>query len=133
MPPMIDHFGITVANYEKSRDFYNAALGPLGYSTLMELTKEKLPELPHQALCGLGADGKPDFWLHPGDVVTPPTHIAFQAKSREQVDAFFEAALAAGAKSNGEPGLRAHYHPTYYGAFVIDINGHNLEAVCHKP
>lgn len=130
---MIDHFGICVSDYEKSRDFYTAALAPLGYSTIMELTKEKVPELPYASLGGLGEGGKPDFWLHPGNPVTPPMHIAFQAKSRAQVDAFHQAALAAGATDNGPPGIRAHYHPTYYGAFVIDLNGHNLEVVCHAP
>lgn len=130
---MIDHFGICVANYEKSRDFYNAALAPLGYATVMEFGKEQVPELPHEHLCGLGAGGKPDFWIHPGSAITPPMHIAFQAKTRGEVDAFHAAALAAGAKDNGGPGIRAHYHPTYYGAFVIDLNGHNLEVVCHAP
>ena len=130
---MIDHIGIRVKDYVKSRDFYAKALGPLGYSTLMEFTKDEMPELPFSHIGGLGADGKPDFWINPSDTPTPPTHLAFTAKTRAQVDGFYQAALAAGAKDNGPPGIRAHYHPTYYGAFVTDLNGHNLEAVCHMP
>lgn len=128
---MIDHLGIAVSDYAKSRDFYVRALGPLGYGVIMEFTKEQYPDLKAPQIGGLGADGKPDFWVHPSSAPTPPTHLAFTAKSRDQVDAFYKAALEAGAKDNGAPGIRAHYHPNYYGAFVIDINGHNLEAVCH--
>lgn len=128
---MIDHISVAVLDYVKSRDFYALALGPLGYSTLMEFTREQIPDLPQSHVGGLGANGKPDLWLHPSDNPTRPTHLAFTAKTRAQVDEFYAAALAAGAKDNGPPGIRAHYHPTYYGAFVIDINGHNLEAVCH--
>jgi catechol 2,3-dioxygenase-like lactoylglutathione lyase family enzyme len=128
---MIDHIGIRVKDYVKSRDFYVKALGPLGYSALMEFTKEDVPELPFSRIGGLGADEKPDFWINLSDTPTPTTHLAFTAKTRAAVDAFYQAALAAGAKDNGPPGIRAHYHPTYYGAFVTDLNGHNLEAVCH--
>jgi catechol 2,3-dioxygenase-like lactoylglutathione lyase family enzyme len=133
---MIDHMSIQVRDYEKSKAFYVKALGPLGYSVLMEFTKKQVPELPVPAVCGLGENNKPDFWLSEPKQGEPPTngqHLAFRAESRKVVDEFFKAALAAGAKSNGEPGIRAHYHPNYYGAFVIDINGHNLEACCHEP
>jgi catechol 2,3-dioxygenase-like lactoylglutathione lyase family enzyme len=129
---MIDHMSIVVADYQKSKDFYLKALGPLGYSVIMEFTREQVPQLPSPAVCGLGEKGKPDFWLSGG---TPGSgqHLAFRADNRAAVDAFYKAALAAGAKPNGEPGIREHYHPNYYGAFVIDLNGHNLEAVCHDP
>ncbi len=130
---MIDHLSITVADYDKSKQFYTRALAPLGYSVIMEFTKAQIPNLEGKGVCGLGEGGKPDFWMTDGKAPTTPTHLAFSAKNRATVDAFFEAALAAGAKSNGEPGIRAHYHPNYYGAFVIDPNGHNLEAVCHQP
>jgi catechol 2,3-dioxygenase-like lactoylglutathione lyase family enzyme len=129
---MIDHLGIVVADYDKSLDFYLRALGPLGYSMVMELTREREPKLPSPKLAGLGAGGKPDFWLSSG-APTSRTHLAFEAPNRAAVDAFYKAAVAAGGQPNGEPGLRPHYHPDYYGAFVIDVNGHNLEAVCHKP
>jgi catechol 2,3-dioxygenase-like lactoylglutathione lyase family enzyme len=130
---MIDHLSISVTDYPKSRAFYLAALAPLGYTMCMEFTSKDVPSLPHAQVGGLGADGKPDLWLAQSDVGTSPTHIAIVAKSRAAVDGFYRAALEAGAKSNGEPGIRAQYHPTYYGAFVIDLNGHNLEAVCHTP
>ena len=76
---------------------------------------------------------KPDFWIGGGKPNVPPIHVAFRAASRAQVDAFYRAALAAGGRDNGAPGLRPHYHPNYYGAFVLDPDGHNIEAVCHEP
>jgi predicted lactoylglutathione lyase len=82
---------------------------------------------------GLGANGKPFFWIAGAGKASPATHIAFTADSRAEVDAFYAAAIAAGAKDNGKPGIRAHYHPNYYGAFVLDADGNNVEAVCHKP
>jgi catechol 2,3-dioxygenase-like lactoylglutathione lyase family enzyme len=130
---MIDHMSIQVSDYEKSKSFYGRALGPLGYSVIMEITREQVPQLPSPAICGLGEQGKPDFWLTGADTPTTAQHLAFRAATRAAVDAFYKAALEAGAKPNGEPGIRAQYHPNYYGAFVIDINGHNLEAVCHEP
>lgn len=130
---MIDHMGIQVTDYEKSKNFYLRALGPLGYVTVMELKREEIPDLPSPRICGLGEGGKPDFWLTGSNKPTTPQHLAFRADNRAAVDAFYKAALAAGAKPNGEPGVRPHYHPNYYGAFVIDLNGHNLEAVCHDP
>ena len=129
---MIDHLGVVVADYEKSRDFYLKALGPLGYTLVMELSRENIPHLPSPKVGGLGAKGKPDLWLS-GGTPTSRTHLAFLAPNRAAVDAFYKAAVAAGGQPNGEPGLRPHYHEHYYGAFVIDINGHNLEAVCHDP
>jgi catechol 2,3-dioxygenase-like lactoylglutathione lyase family enzyme len=130
---MIDHLSIKVSDYEQSKNFYVRALGPLGYSVIMELSQEQIPHLPSPKICGLGEQGKPDFWLAGADKPSTPQHLAFRAETRAAVDAFYKAALAAGAKPNGEPGLRPQYHSAYYGAFVIDLNGNNIEAVCHTP
>jgi catechol 2,3-dioxygenase-like lactoylglutathione lyase family enzyme len=130
---MIDHLSVVVTSYERSRDFYLAALAPLGYEMVMELKREEIPQLPAPRICGLGAGGKPDLWLHPREGAISTMHLAFTAADRKQVDAFYAAALAAGGVPNGEPGPRPHYHPGYYGAFVLDPDGHNIEAVCHKP
>jgi catechol 2,3-dioxygenase-like lactoylglutathione lyase family enzyme len=118
---MIDHLMIGVRDPAKSKAFYLQALGPLGYEVVMEFGGSY----------GLGAEKKPDFWIGPGK--QERLHLAFSAKDRKAVDAFYKAAIAAGAKDNGKPGIRKQYHPNYYGAFVIDPDGHNLEAVCHKP
>jgi len=118
---MIDHLTLTVRDYTRSKTFYGAALAPLGYGALMEF----------EQMCGFGDGAKPYFWLKQGDSPTQPMHIAFMARDRPAVDAFHAAALAAGASDNGAPGVRADYHPNYYGAFVIDPDGHNIEAVCH--
>jgi catechol 2,3-dioxygenase-like lactoylglutathione lyase family enzyme len=123
---MIDHLGLTVADYERSKAFYAQALAPLGYAVIMEVT-EVGPWL------GLGVGGKPDFWLGHGAATAPRLHVAFRAQDRATVRAFYEVAIKAGAKDNGPPGLRPEYHPNYYGAFVLDPDGHNIEAVCHDP
>ena len=130
---MIDHITLIVSDFEKSKAFYLAALEPLGYAVVMELTQEQIPELPVKATAGLGAGGKPDLWLREpiGDERVTPTHVAFAAESHADVDAFHRAALGAGGEDNGEPGPRPHYHPGYYGAFVHDPDGYNIEAVCH--
>lgn len=120
---MIDHLSVQVADLGASKAFYTQALGPLGYGVLLD----------RGVSLGLGAGGKPDFWITQGPSATPGLHLAFSAKDRATVDAFYAAAIAAGATDNGAPGLRPHYHPNYYGAFVRDLNGHNLEAVCHRP
>jgi catechol 2,3-dioxygenase-like lactoylglutathione lyase family enzyme len=122
---MIDHTGITVSDLQASKRFYEAALAPLGYAVLMEV--------PGGAGIGFGEPPKPDFWIIGGTPNEPRLHIAFRAKDRATVDAFYRAALAAGGRDNGAPGLRPHYHPNYYGAFVLDPDGHNIEAVCHTP
>lgn len=119
---MIDHLGIHVRDYAASKAFYEAALRPLGYTLLMEFGTN----------AGFGANEKPDFWISPGASPTE-THIAFSAADRATVDAFYQAALAAGGKDNGAPGLRPQYHPGYYGAFILDPDGINIEAVCHTP
>jgi catechol 2,3-dioxygenase-like lactoylglutathione lyase family enzyme len=122
---MLDHITLAVSDYEQGKRFFAAALAPLGYEVVMEF----------EGFCGLGVGGKPDLWLAGRDPQHPvgAMHIAFVAPDRKAVNAFHAAALAAGAKDNGAPGVRADYHPTYYGAFVIDADGHNIEAVCHKP
>lgn len=119
---MIDHVGVPVSDYARSKRFYEQALAPLGYVTVMEFGDA----------AGLGAGGKPDLWIAKG-APGASLHIAIVSDSRAGVDAFYKAALAAGGKDNGAPGLRPQYHPTYYGAFVFDPDGNNLEAVCHKP
>lgn len=121
---MIDHTGINISDLTQSRRFYEAALAPLGYACLMEV--------PGGMGIGLGVAPKPDFWLLRGAPNEPRLHVAFTAKDRATVDAFYRAALAAGGKDNGAPGVRPHYHPNYYGAFVLDPDGHNIEAVCHS-
>jgi catechol 2,3-dioxygenase-like lactoylglutathione lyase family enzyme len=121
---MIDHTGVIVGSFEASRRFYAAALTPLGYELLLEF---------HTSVAGFGEPGKPDFWIAQGEPNTPRIHVAFRADTRREVDAFYDAALGAGARDNGAPGLRAQYHPDYYGAFVLDPDGHNIEAVCHSP
>ena len=121
---MIDHVRLHVSDLQKSKEFYLAALKPLGYRAVLEFPTS----------VGLGAQGKPDLWLtqdEHGHI--HPTHVAIQADSRVVVAAFHKAALASGGEDNGPPGIRGHYHPSYYGAFVRDPDGHNLEAVCHKP
>ena len=126
---MIDHIGFSVSDYPRAKAFYEKALGPLGYVLVMEVQQDANDALA----AGFGANGKPDFWIGGEGGLNKPVHIAITAKDRSAVDAFYQAAMAAGAKDNGPPGLRPHYHPNYYGAFVLDFDGHNIEAVCHAP
>ncbi len=119
---MIDHIGIAVSDFEKSVAFYTKALAPLGYALIMTF----------EQAAGFGIAGKPDFWIGKG-APKDSIHVAFRAAGRAQVRAFYEAAIAAGGKDNGAPGVRPHYHEHYYGAFVHDLDGHNIEAVCHEP
>jgi catechol 2,3-dioxygenase-like lactoylglutathione lyase family enzyme len=123
---MIDHIGIEVSDYETAKHFYKKALAPLGCKLLMEV----------QGFAGFGLEGAQGpiatFWLHQGNDPTHKTHIAFKAANRAMVDAFHAAAINAGGKDNGKPGIREIYHPNYYGAFVLDPDGHNIEAVCHE-
>ena len=127
---MIDHTGLNMSNPEKSRKFYDGALAPLGYALLMEIPKE---HTGGAVVCGYGVAPKPDFWLAEGTPNSPRLHIAFRAEDRAAVDAFYRAAIAAGGKDNGPPGPRPHNHENYYGAFVLDPDGHNIEAVYHGP
>ncbi len=130
--PSLDHITLSVSDYARAKAFYEKALAPLGITAVMDFGQA----------CGFGRDKKPDFWIGtgPSSFQTPeqirvitPTHVAFAARSRAEVDAFHAAALAAGGKDFGAPGLRTHYHPNYYGAFVLDPDGHDIEAVFHGP
>ena len=122
---MLDHVGFTVSDYARSKGFYERALGPLGLTVLLE---------PVGEAAGFGRDGKPFFWIEArGRTVVGRLHVAFAVDDRETVDAFHAAALEAGGTDNGAPGVRAIYHPHYYGAYVLDPDGHNIEAVCHRP
>jgi catechol 2,3-dioxygenase-like lactoylglutathione lyase family enzyme len=127
---MIDHTGLSISNPAVSRKFYEATLAPLGYQVLMEVPTAVTGGV---VVLGMGVAPKPDFWLQEGTPQTPRIHIAFRADNHAQVDAFYQAALAAGGRDNGPPGPRPHYHANYYGAFVLDPDGHNIEAVCHDP
>lgn len=117
----LDHIGLNVSDLARSKAFYSEALGPLGYELLMEF----------EGVAGFGAKGKPDFWISEGNP-HEGVHVAFVSDDRATVDAFHGAALAAGGTDNGQPGLRP-YHEHYYGAFVHDPDGNNVEAVCHLP
>jgi catechol 2,3-dioxygenase-like lactoylglutathione lyase family enzyme len=126
---MLDHIGIKVSNLARSKDFCRSALGPLNYRLEKEIPSAAGFGVPHGH--GKSSDPAGDFWLIQGDPHVPRVHVAFNAGSREQVDAFFAAALAAGGISNGAPGLRHEYHPHYYAAFVLDPDQYNIEVVCH--
>jgi catechol 2,3-dioxygenase-like lactoylglutathione lyase family enzyme len=127
---MIDHIGFTVADPARSRAFYVHTLAPLGFVPVMDVSREQSGGYEGT---GFGPPGRPCFWIGSGEKHGGRTHVAFTADSRDVVDAFHKAALAAGGSDNGAPGLRPHYHPDYYGAFVLDPDGHNIEAVCHAP
>jgi catechol 2,3-dioxygenase-like lactoylglutathione lyase family enzyme len=127
---MLDHIGLAVADLERSKASYAAALKPLGLSLVMEVTAE---ESGADAHAGFGSAEKPFFWTGTGAKPRGGAHVAFAAETRAEVDAFHRAALGAGGRDNGAPGLRPHYHPNYYGAFVFDPDGNNIEAVCHRP
>lgn len=127
---MFDHLGIRVKDYPKAKAFYQAALAPLGYEIILEFTEKD--DIDYQG-AGFGIGRKPDFWIGKGKP-NGPIHVAFSAADRKTVgDAFHAAGLAAGGTDNGPPGVRKEYHPMYYGAFVVDPDGNNIEAVCHKP
>ena len=129
---MIDHVGFKVSDYPTSKAFYERALAPLGYGLVMEVTPAMTGTEAYHA--GFGSHGKPDFWIATDAAATGRgLHVALVANSRADVDAFHAAAMAAGGRDNGPPGLRPHYHRHYYGAFVLDPDGHNIEAVCHAP
>ena len=128
---MLDHIGLSVSDFERSLAFYEAALAPLSLEVVMSVSREETGAGTH---AGFGrADGKPFFWIGDSGPASSGVHVAFAARSRAEVDAFHAAALAAGGRDNGGPGLRPHYHPNYYGAFVFDPDGANIEAVCHRP
>lgn len=126
---IVDHIGFGVSDYARAKAFYAAVLAPLGITLVMEAG----PELTEKKVwaCGFGKNGKPEFWIGSDGKTSPPMHIAFVVATRAEVDAFHAAAVRAGARDHGAPGLRPQYHPNYYGAFVLDDDGHNIEAVCH--
>ena len=126
---MIDHLGLPVSDYARSKAFYERALLPLGYSMVFEVTPAMTDGSESHA--GFGLPRRPQFWISSGEPLRGRLHVAFAANTRAQVDAFHVAALAAGGHDNGAPGLRPQYHEHYYGAFVLDLDGHNIEAVCH--
>ena len=127
---MIDHIALQVNDLKKSQHFYDNALAPLGYKRLMEVPQKK----EQGALTfGWGDSIQTDFWIGEGLRTKPRLHIAFRADNHEQVDEFYRAALAAGGKEICKPGLLPAYHENYYGAYVFDPDGHNIEAVCHTP
>ena len=123
-PPthVLDHVGLAVADLAATRAFYTAALEPLGFGVVMEFP----------GVIALGLPQQPELWMHQG-APSAPIHLAFHAADRARVDAFHAAALAVGGTDNGAPGLRPHYHPGYYGAYVLDPDGNNVEAVHHGP
>ncbi len=136
---MIDHIGMPVSDLARSTEFYLKALSPLGIAIVKEVSAA---ETGHGGAVGFGPpgkaedfqSGKPSFWIGKAPTLSGGhVHVAFVAPSREAVDAFYRAAIAAGGKDNGPPGLRPHYHADYYGAFVLDFDGNNIEAVCHAP
>ncbi|HKU94800.1 MAG TPA: VOC family protein [Vineibacter sp.] len=134
---MLDHVTLRVSDYAKSKAFYTTALAPLAYRLMVDFEHEGAK------VAGFGwtrPDGsrKVDWWIvqnpaSAGLAVSGPTHLALLAKDRAVVDAFYQAGLKAGGKDNGGPGVRPHYHADYYGAFVLDPDGNNIEAVCHTP
>ncbi|MFO1034465.1 MAG: VOC family protein [Hyphomicrobiales bacterium] len=126
---MLDHIGFSVRDYDASKSFYSAALAPLGISLQMEVTREMTGG---SAQAGFGQD-RPQFWIGDGPAQVTGVHVAFTARTRAAVDAFYAAAISAGGRDNGKPGLRPHYHANYYGSFVLDPDGNNIEAVCHLP
>jgi catechol 2,3-dioxygenase-like lactoylglutathione lyase family enzyme len=127
---MLDHMGFAVSEYARSKRFYEVALAPLSITLLMEVTPEQTGAGSH---AGFGADDKAFFWVGDNWKAAIGVHVAFTAESRKVVDEFYRAALQAGGRDNGAPGLRPHYHEHYYGAFVLDPDGNNVEAVCDKP
>jgi catechol 2,3-dioxygenase-like lactoylglutathione lyase family enzyme len=125
---MLDHVGIPVSNYKASKSFYASVFAPLGYGLIIEVSSHETGGTSH---AGFGAGAKPEFWIGTGKMIKGQGHFAFRAETREAVRAFYDAAIKAGGQDNGAPGLRPHYHENYFGAFVLDPDGHNIEAVCH--
>lgn len=119
---IFDHIVLIVSDSNTSKHFYSNALLPLGIQLIRE----------EDGCVGFGTHGKPSLWICQEPNVQKPMHIAFIAENRKTVDEFHRAAISAGGKDNGAPGIRAHYHQPYYAAFVIDLDGHNIEAVCRK-
>jgi catechol 2,3-dioxygenase-like lactoylglutathione lyase family enzyme len=130
---MIDHLSTYATGYAATKEFYEAALRPLGYSLQREMVTTWDGEFPERQICAFGPAGKSVFWIIEVKQAASPRHVAFSAPDRSSVAAFHEAALRAGGKDNGAPGPRPIYHEHYFGAFVVDPDGNNVEAVCHTP
>ncbi len=128
---MIDHLSTYATNYAASKSFYEAAFAPLGYSLQTEFVAEWNKDFPTQRICAFGVNSKSTFWVIETKENSAPRHVAFSAASRSAVDLFYEQAMKSGGKDNGKPGLRPMYHENYYGAFTLDPDGNNVEAVCH--
>ncbi len=129
---MIDHLSFYATDYPTTQRFYEQALAPLGARVVMQMSATWNPDWPEQRMCAFGVE-RPIFWIAETRDAATPRHLAFTAKDRAAVDAFHAAAIAAGGIDNGAPGPRPHYHADYYGAFVLDPDGNNIEAVCHRP
>lgn len=130
---MIDHLSTYATDYEATKQFYEACLPELGYTLQMEFTAEWNSEFPTQRLCAYGPDGNAVFWIIESKVSFTPRHVAFSARTRAAASQFYHRGLKAGGQCNGEPGLRPQYHEHYFGAFLLDPDGNNVEAVCHQP
>jgi catechol 2,3-dioxygenase-like lactoylglutathione lyase family enzyme len=126
---MFDHVSFPVKDYAAAKAFYEKALAPLGVKLLMEIPREHTGGI---GVCGFGVD-QPQFWIGEGAHTNQRIHVAFAARNHAEVEAFYAAAMAAGATDNGKPGPRPHYHEHYFGGFVLDLDGNNIEAVCHAP
>lgn len=126
---MLDHIGVIVSDIEKSKRFYSETLKPIGYALIRSVASAN----GQRGRAGFGAPPRADFWIYEGTPNNPPLHVAFRVSTRSLVDAFYQAAMAAGGKDNGAPGIRPQYNPNYYGAFILDLDGHNIEAVCREP
>jgi len=126
MSAILDHVGLRVSDVDRSVAFYRETLGTLGIAVLMDFV------VGGERHVGFGK-GKPDFWISGGRPLRGETHVAFTAASRSEVQAFHSVGLSMGGRDNGAPGVRAQYHPDYFGAFVLDPDGNNVEAVCHRP
>lgn len=128
---MIDHLSTYATDFDATQKFYDAAFSALGFERNVNMVTSWDPENPTRRICAYGEGKKPTFWIGEADEAASPRHIAFVAKDRAAVDAFYKAGLEAGGKDNGAPGERPQYHPGYYGAFLLDPDGNNVEAVHH--
>jgi len=130
---MIDHLSTYSSNYPLTLQFYSRVFLPLGYRLLDEIVSDDDLDFPTRRCAVFGSQNKGVFWVIESLEVATPRHVAFSAPDRESVQAFYRIAIENGAKPNGEPGLRPHYHADYYASFVIDPDGNDIEAVCHLP
>ncbi len=129
---MIDHLSTYATDYPVTRAFYLSVFDSLGVSLQIEFVTDWDRDFPTRRCCAFGRDNQTTFWIIEEKETASPRHIAFSASSRKMVDSFYEKSLGAGGKCNGAPGLRPHYHENYYGAFILDPDGNDIEAVCHR-